>query len=559
MAVENINGTEYRFKNPGRLLLVVIGFVFWGVGLLDLLGHTSADADLFGLYSLPFFILILLYASTIVIWFALFLNSNLLSRVAEGVRSIQNSCLMFGVFLGLGIAFWVIFEWDRWARLPGLQFAVFGLVVLAFLIFLFAYWGEGVSRQPWRRGIAYPLAALAVIEIIVQGAAWLGFLPGVLTIGGDFYPYERIYTTGEGHRDAFANRYGWNFTDEEWVGEKRRIVLVGGSYVQALPIPPEQQLSMLLTDRLNETEAGNVMQVQVVPIGMPGFGVSPFLYDQSMQELPYLLDTRELIVFFHLGDDFQSSSNNAIRYIRDSSNKIIVHPDDAWLRHDLTHYFLRSFLSLQLVETIRSNYLTPKVIQSWMHGGGADSVSVSAEAGDFDFPRSVATVSDTYDVTEPGHGGIKTTDLELIPHGNNFMFEAGGSEEAQQAIAIADSMFATAQEIGRSNNVTLRIVTVPVFPEGFYTSYRSGSWEPKLGEYDLFLPEKALIDIAQKHNIPILPMGQYMLEDGLTVDEISALYLPNDQGSLTPEGHRYYADAVYTCFFADPSNSVCVE
>ena len=559
MAVETINGTELRFKNPGRLLLVVIGFVFWGVGFLDLLGHTSADAAIFGLYSLPFFVLIIFYASSIFVWFALFLNSNLLTRLAEGVRSIQNSRLVFVVFIGLGIALWVIFEWDRWARLPGLQFAALGLVVLAFFIFLFAYWEEGVSRQPWRRGIAYPLAALAVIEILVQGAAWLGFLPGVSTIGGDFYPYERIYTTGEGHRDAFANRYGWNYTDEQWVGEKRRIVLVGGSYVQALPIPPEQQVSMLLTDRLNETEAGNVMQVQVVPIGMPGFGLSPFLYDQSMQELPYLLDTRELIIFFHLGDDFQSSSNSAIRYIRDSSNKIIVHPDDAWLRHDLTHYFLRAFLSLQLVETVRSNYLTPKVIQSWVDGRGADSVSASAEAGDFDFPRSVATVSDTYDVTEPGHGGIKTTDLALIPHGNNFMFEVGGSEEAEQAIAVADSMFATAQEIARSNNVTLRIVTVPVFPDGFYTTYQGGSWTPQLGGYDLFLPEMALMEIAEKYDIPILPMGQYMLENGLTADEINALYLPNDQGSLTPEGHKYYAEAMYTCFFTDPTNSVCVE
>ena len=35
MVVENVDGTELKFKNPGRLLLVVIGFLFWAVGFID--------------------------------------------------------------------------------------------------------------------------------------------------------------------------------------------------------------------------------------------------------------------------------------------------------------------------------------------------------------------------------------------------------------------------------------------------------------------------------------------------------------------------------------------
>jgi hypothetical protein len=214
MVVENVDGTELKFKNPGRLLLVVIGFLFWAVGFIDLIGHTSADPDVFGLYSLPFFILIILYASTIVIWFLLFFNSKILSRVADGVRYIQNHVwLALPILAGLGIALWIIFEWDRWSRLPGLQVAALGLVLLTGFIILFTNWDESNGKQRWRRLIGYLLIALVAVEVLIQLVAYLGFLPGVHTIGGDYTPYERVYHNAEGYRNGYANRYGWYYPD----------------------------------------------------------------------------------------------------------------------------------------------------------------------------------------------------------------------------------------------------------------------------------------------------------------------------------------------------------
>ena len=117
MVVEKTDSGELRFKNPGRLLLVVIGFLFLAIGFIDLIGHTSAEPDVFGLYSLPFFILIILYGFTIVIWFVLFFNANLLSRVFEAIRYIQNrTWLAVSLLVGIAIALWVIFEWDRWCN-----------------------------------------------------------------------------------------------------------------------------------------------------------------------------------------------------------------------------------------------------------------------------------------------------------------------------------------------------------------------------------------------------------------------------------------------------------
>ena len=562
MVVETVNGTELRFKNPGRLLLVVFAFIFWGVGFLDLLGHTSAEPDVFGLYSFPFFVLIILYGCTITVWFALFFNSNLLSRVADGITYIQNNTrLALVVLAGLGVILWVIFEWDRWARLPGLQFAAFGLAVMAGIILLFANWNESRYRQKWRRMIAYPLIALLALEAVVQVAARLGVLPGDYTIGGDFFPYERVYYSGEDIRNGFANRYGWNFPDAILDDEKKRILILGGSYVQALPIQPEQQVSVLLMDLLNQDAVDGETMVEIVPIGMPGFGLSPFLYDDSITEFPTTINLDEIVVFFHLGDDFQSPfpQHNAIRYTVDDQGQVQVDPKDAKLRHDLTHYFLRSYLSFQLVETVRSNYLTPKVLTGIMRGR-EEQVSTGDDAplvAGVDFPRNVGSVTDTYDVTEPGHAGIKATDLEIIPEGNNFLFKQGGTAEMRQAMVIVDSILGTAQEIARTKNITLRVVTIPMFPEAFYEASSTGTWEPQMGEYDLLLPEQALVEIARRHEIPILPMAQYMLEDQLTVEEIRMLYMSNSLGSFTPQGHDYLAEVIYLCFYSKETQHDC--
>jgi hypothetical protein len=559
MVVENVNGTELRFKNPGSLLLIVFAFVFWGVGFLDLLGHKSAEPDLFGLYSFPLFIFIVIYGCSIVIWFALFFNANLLTWVSGRIQDVQkNTRLAILSFLGLGVALWVIFEWDRWARLPGLQFAAFGLLVLAFLILLFANWREGSAVQPWRRIIAYPLFILVALEALVQAAAWLGFLPGRFTIGGDFYPYERIYYNQTGVHSGFANRYGLYFPDEDLANAEKRILVVGGSFVQSIQTRPEQQFGERWEELVNQDVTERSRQTEVIPIGMPGFGPSPFLYEDSISELPTILDIDEMVIVFHLGDDFQSPADGAtpIRYTVEDSG-IAVHPEDARLRHDLTHYYLRGYMSLQLVETFRSNYLTPKVLSAWLQSRSDRTASASSDPEGGQFPRQVGFVTDMYDVTEPGHAGIKTTDLKVIPGGNDFMFTH--NLEMEEATLIADGLLAKAQEIARDRGIPLRIVTVPEFPEQFFELYAGGTWEPQVGDYDLFLPERALVEIAEKHGIPILPMGQYMLADGLNSEQIRLLFLPGVSVGFTPEGHAYFAQAIHSCFYSAEESDLCPE
>jgi hypothetical protein len=559
MVVENVNGTELRFKNPGRLLLVVIGFLFWGVGFLDLLGHTSAEPDILGLYSLPFFIFILLYGSLFFVWVLLFFNANLLSRVVDGIRLIQSrTWLSLLLLAGLFFAIWIIFEWDRWARLPGLQFALFGLIMLAILILIFAEWGEKKDEQVWRKFVAYPLFVLFAVELLLQALAWFGLLPGSYKLGGDFYTYERVYYNGESLRNGFANRYGWYYPDAALNDKNKRILLLGSSYLQGLQVQPEQQMSVYLARLMNQAEPD--VKNEVVSIGLPGFGLAPFLYEDTMREMPANLNSKEIIVFYHLGDDFQSpvESQNSIRYTVTDAGTVAVNPEDARLQHDLTHYFLRGFISFQLVGTIRSNYLTPRVIHSWLTSSTRDANTASVE-NRVEFPRKVGHVTDYYTITEPGHAGIKSTELEIIPQGNNFMFRQGSDDERQDVMLIADDILGKAQEIARANGITLRLVTVPMFPEEFYLGSASQPWEPELDEFDLLLPERELMEIANRHDIPILPMGQFMLQNGLSAEDIQALYLPNEEGSFSSKGNEYFADAIYTCFYSLQANKNCPE
>lgn len=563
MVVERVDGNELRFKNPGRLLLVVIGFLFWAIGFIDLIGHTSAETDVFGLYSLPFFIFLIVYGSTIVIWFVLFFNSNLLSHVAEAVKYIQaHTWISVIIVVGIGISFWVIFEWDRWSRLPGLQLSAFGLAVWALLILLFANWNDSKGQQKWRKVIAYPLIALLILEAVIQLVTWFGVLPGTYTIGGDFVPYERLYNNAEGYRNDFANRNGWTFPDVEMDDEKKRILVVGGSFVQALQVEPGQQFSMRLKDLINQSEPEDNTQADIIAIGLPGFGLSPFLFDEVIQP-PNPLDYDELIIMYHLGDDFQSPlpSHNAISYSVSESGKVEVKPEDARLRHDLTHYYLRGFFAFQPVETLRSNYLTPIVIQNLIFNPIGEYQTFDKSDGnlELEFSRLVGFVDSSYAVTERDHAGIKTTNIKIIPEGNNFIFNKDNLEGRQEAMQIASSILESAQEIARANDIKLKLVTIPVFPDGFYSTYQTGDWEPLIGDYDLFSPEFGLIEIAKLHNIPILPMGQQMIADQLTVEGIKKLYFSNGQGHLTTEGHQYFAESIFSCFYSEEALNICVK
>lgn len=47
-------------------------------------------------------------------------------------------------------------------------------------------------------------------------------------------------------------------------------------------------------------------------------------------------------------------------------------------------------------------------------------------------------------------------------------------------------------------------------------------------------------------------MGQYMLDDRLTVTDIQKLFYLEGTGHFTPDGYAYFASAVFNCFYTQP-------
>ena len=388
------------------------------------------------------------------------------------------------------------------------------------------------------------------VEAVIQILALLGILPGVHHIGGDFTPYERVYQNEEGFRNGYANRYGFYFPDFALNDDNRRILILGGGHIQGLQVSPEQQVSALLSNLIGQNQKEDETPSEVIAMGLAGFGPSPYLFDEVFQRHMSVRGADEIILFLHLGDDFQSTSpsTNPIVYTVDDDGTVEV--QNTAFEHNLGHFFLRGYLSFQPVEILRGNYLTPKAIagftRTWVNDAQA-----TVQSGEFDIPRLRGSITDRYALNELYHVGIKDTRVEKLPDGNNFMFKKGDNPARDASIAIMAGLLQQAQEMALTNDVPFRIVTIPAFPKAFYNQNSTDNWEPELGEYDLFLPERALADIAQQEGIPMLAMGQYMYEDRLGVDEIKEFYYLDGQGHFTPKGHEYFANAVYLCFFVD--------
>ena len=222
---------------------------------MDLIGHTSKQPVIFGLYSVPLFIFIVLYGCMLAVWIVLFVSPQILARAVAGIRYIQSKTwLVLTLLVGLGLTLWVLLEWDEWSRFPGLQFSAFAMALLAAAILIFSGWNEHRRGQRWRKVIGYPLLALVAIEAVIQIVALFGMLPGSHRIGGNFVPYERVYQNEEGFRNDIANRYGWYYPDARLNDEAKRIIIFGTSQAQALQVAPEQQTGALLSELINQSQ-----------------------------------------------------------------------------------------------------------------------------------------------------------------------------------------------------------------------------------------------------------------------------------------------------------------
>jgi hypothetical protein len=407
-------------------------------------------------------------------------------------------------------------------------------------------WGKNGLVPLWRKVITVSLALLLAIELIIQTLAFTGLMPGDLRITHVFIPYGRVYQNTEGLGNGTTNNFGWYYPDFKLEQGSKRILLLGDTYIQALQIDRDQHLGVKLEARLQDNVTDQ--KIEVLAMGTPGFGPGLYLSDTRLENAVRQFQPDEIILFFHLSNDFQTATTptkDSIVYQVDSAGKTVVHPDGVGYLHNLKHLILPGYEQrIDPLTTVRENYLTAQIVGTLWR-----TPEPAPPGNDLDIPGYRAYIVEQIE-TNSSFALVTRTDLVPAPGQSNFMFVKGGNKQADNALAVAKGLLASTQTILDSKGVTLRLVTIPAFPKAFYTDNQAADWDATVGPYDLFLPERALQEYALEQGIPILPLGQYLQNVGLTVDQIKALYYADGLGHFTPQGHEFVAQAVYNCFFS---------
>jgi hypothetical protein len=295
--------------------------------------------------------------------------------------------------------------------------------------------------------------------------------------------------------------------------------------VLGVQVRPEENLGVLLEQHLGGAKANT----EVMALGLPGYGPGMYLdlplYPYHIQ--PFQPD--EVIVLFHLADDFQTVTAPGSQipyYILDEDGQTRLHPDDFGFRHRLQHIIIRGYEPVNPVRTVASHLF----LLQWLSG----------------LDERLATDLPTVPVP------VRNSQRNNANHplgAASFVFHPGASAESQQSYQVAISLLAQFKAHLDAEDVQMRLVTIPYFPPEFYTRYQGAGWDSRLDEYDLFLPEAALQAFAAQNDIPFMPMGAYMQGKGLPVETISTLFFQDGSGHFTPDGHRFFAEAIYTCFY----------
>jgi hypothetical protein len=548
---------EQRIKHPPILILLVIAMMMWGLGLVDLMSHASQDATIFGQYSFGYFLFLLVYTLGFLVFGALLLRPRLLDKALSGVQWIQKRWwialpLLVMVFGAVG----VLANWGRLYRFPGLQFALIVILLLAALVLLFYDWSAAGSQR-WRWLVVVPIAILTVLEVGLQLLGNAGLLPSfVQHDAGLFLPYGRLYQSQQGLGNARMNRYGWYYPEFRLAEGEQQIVLIGDEYVQGLQVKPEQNLGVMLDAKISQSDLPDPSEV--ITLGMPGFG--PGLYLETMRYALKYYNPREFIVFVNLATDFQNEfrpHHQYITYERDPAGELQISEWSAPVRHDLQHVVLRSHEYFHALPTLWSNYLTPSFVSGMLKEFSPEATAQAAAAPElaqdagwreFTRPADLAHVlpADSLRVTWPSNGTLDWNfwDISIHPHTvRNFQLNEGAASSVDITAGILEMLHDEAAAQG----ATVRVVTLPVFPESFYSD--SDRWSADDTGFEPLLPERLLSDRLSAAGIQTLRLGEYLRGSG-DVEAIRKLYFENGAGYFTPDGHKFAADLVYRCFYA---------
>ena len=357
----------------------------------------------------------------------------------------------------------------------------------------------------WQGRFLYALFLIFACELLLQGAALLSAIPALGTY--EHVPYGRVYWAKEGFSNGSMNRYGWHAPAFDLESGKRRVVVIGDSFVQAATVESDEGMGPRLDSMLDD--------VTVLTLGRSAIG--PAHYLELLRYATERFAPQEAVLVLYVGNDF--SDLDPVRrgrkparylYLDADLRPLDVRPQELF-RARLAFNHRPAFLSLP--EILRSGFLLPKVLKT---------ITRAARHPTQREPESLRE--------------------ELIALGlDPTVFEVPPAPEVVALFELAETILAECQAEAARHDIKLRLVTIPFFPTSYYDKLLPGN-------IDLAAPERRLMEFARARKIDILPLGERMRQDGLDPAEIHTLYF-NGTGHFTRAGHEYAAQAMARAFF----------
>lgn len=548
--------TERPLKKdaPEFLLVMVISFILWAIGLVDLLTHTSNDPDasFIGPYTRAITFLIAAYFGLFLVWLGLLVIPRSHLWIQDLIRKVQARLwLVVLAFSAIGVLIWSLFRVKRWEDYPGVGLAFFCLLVLLGIVLLVSGWRSSGQGQRWRKVIAVPLALCLLVEGGTQVAAYAELLPPVTINSGLYVPSGRVYQNEQGFANGRTNSNGWYYPEFRLNETSRPIVLLGDTFLQGLQVDPQENMGVLLGQMVEEAELVDSIKTDVIALGMPGFGPGLYLSETRLVDTVKRFRPKEIILLFHLSNDFQvvdEPSQYELYFEVNEEGVVDIH-DEAWdYRHNLQHLILHGYeQGLTPLKTLATHMLAPKVIRQVLRNR---SVAPQDSIDPLDMPRVTGEVLSTRraDATH-----IDVTEFRVVDRtgASNFLFEQDQGPQTQESYDVALGLLRQTNNFLKGEGVVLRIVTIPAFPPAFFDRTEPTGWSAALGPYDLFLPERKLAAFAAAEGIDFLAMGQTMQRADLSTDQIKGFYFDNGRGHFTAAGHEYMAERIFDCFIGN--------
>lgn len=515
-----------KLSHAEYILLLVIAVMLWTAGFVDLFTHTTPGELIFGVYSAPFFVLLVLYALGYAFWFGLIIPRDSITWLKRGLAYIQNHAAVgLTLFAAFGAILFTMLIWDQWLSYPLLASAMLILIVMTAAVILLAKPEPQIKMQVWRKFVLI----VVLMSLGIEGALQIGALAKILPVqntSGLFVPYGRVYQIREGAANGLTNRYGYYYPPFRLKAGARKIVLVGDSFVQALQIQPEQNMGIGLEKQIRKSER----DTEVLAVGFPGYGLGLYadtaLYPLVLQPL----GPNEVIVLFHLANDVQAQSvpaNTIPQFNVDGQGNIAIEGDNVIARHTLQHVIITGYEPVKPVQALQSHLFTLTWVDRVWRGFRNQPPLAPI------FPSNIDSANDA------------------APFGaSSFVFERESNPASARSMTIAKGLLKNFKQHLDQQGAKMRLVTIPYFPASFYKQYAGRDWSPALGKYDVFRPESELERFAKENGISFLPMGQFIQKSGLSTDEIKALFYKDGIGHLTPKGHAFFAQALHACFYS---------